>query len=77
MMETRKRANLPQREDNEGQRRCDCPPLPISTPVHSSGRHTIPSTGPRARFPLESALRAAVDPQALIKKGLRFSLSVL
>lgn len=69
--------NLPQQEDNEGQRQRDCSALPLtnSTPVHSTGRHTILSTGPQARFPLGLALTATVDPQPLIKIGLRFTLT--
>lgn len=72
-----KRHNLPQREDNEGQRRRDCGLLPLAngTPVHSTGRHTILSTRPQARFPLGLALMATVDPQPLIKVGLRFTLT--
>lgn len=77
MKVTGKHGNLPQREDNEGQSRHDCSPLPLanSTPVHSTGRHTILSTGPQARFPLGLALTATVDPQPLIKIGLRFTLT--
>ncbi len=72
-----KRHNLPQREDNEGQRRRDYGLLPLAngTPVHSTGRHTILSTRPQARFPLGLALMATVDPQPLIKIGLRFTLT--
>lgn len=77
MKVTGKRRNLPQREDNEGQRHRDCGPLPLAngSPVHSTGRHTILSTGPQARFPLGLALTATVDPQPLIKIGLRITLT--
>lgn len=77
MKVTVKRRNQPQREDNEGQRRRDCGPLPLAngTPVHSTGRHTILSTRPQARFPLGLALTATVDPQPLIKIGLHFTLT--
>lgn len=77
MKVTGKHGNVLQREDNEGQSQRDCSPLPLanSTPVHSTGRYTILSTGPQARFPLGLALTATVDPQPLIKIGLRFTLT--